>query len=107
MPKKKNSKRKPIIGVSALHIGDQLDSIHQGHFWAQNVVPDSMFAKKFGFDGHDFGPFGPGSKGKPKEYTLFWIPKTMKSALELMELGHKAKLHITLQVTHYDAKRYL
>lgn len=104
---KKKSKRKPHIGVTAHHIGDQLDSIDQGHFWAQSVLPDSMFVKKFNFTGHDWGPFGPGSKGKPKEYTLFWSPKTMKSALELMELGHKKKLNMRLKITHYNRRGYL
>lgn len=101
---KKKSKRKPHIGVTAIHIGDQLDSIHQGHFWAQAHAPDTMFVKKFGFDGHDWGPLG---KGKPKEYTLFWNPKTLKSAMELMTLGHKAKLNMRLKLTHYDRQGYL
>ena len=104
---KKKSKRKPHIGVTAIHIGDQLDSIHQGHYWAQTHVPDSMFENKFGFNGHDWGPVGKGSKGKPKEYTLFWAPKTLKSATELMTLGHKAKLNMRLKLTHYNRKGYL
>lgn len=104
---KKESKRSPRFSVTALHLGDQLESLTQGHFWAQAHVPDSMFVKKFGFDGHDFGPFGPGSKGKPKEYSLFWSPKTLKSAMELMRLGHKARLNMELSVTHYDRKGYL
>lgn len=104
---KKKSKRKPAISVTALHIGDQLAGITQGHFWAQAHVPDSMFAKKFGFNGHDWGPLGRGSKGKPKEYTMFWSPKTLKSAMELMELGHKARLNMRLKLTHYNRKGYL
>ena len=107
MAKKKSKKKKPLIYVTALHVGGQLESLTQGHFWAENVVPDSMFVKKFGFGGHDFGPFGPGSKGKPKEYSLFWSPKTLKSAMELMRLGHKARLNMELSVTHYDRKGYL
>ena len=101
---KEKSKRTPDICVTALHVGDQLEGITQGHFWAQAHVPDAMFVKKFGFDGHDWGPLG---KGNPKEYTLFWYPKTLKSAMELMQLGHKARLNVKLRVTHYDRKGYL
>jgi hypothetical protein len=104
---KKKLNRKPLLGVTATHVGDQLESITQGRFWAQAHVPDSMFAKKFGFDGNDWGPLGKGSKGEPKEYTLFWAPKTLKSAIELMELGHKAKLNMDLKLQHYDTKGYL
>ena len=104
---KKKSKRKPHIGVTTTHVGDQLEGISQGRFWAQAHVPDSMYATKFGYDGSDWGPSGKGSKGKPKEYTLFWFPKTLKSAMELMRLGHKAKLNMELTVTHYDRKGYL
>lgn len=100
---KKKSKRKPEFTVIATHVGDQLESITQGRFWAQAHVPKSMYATKFVFDGNDWGPM---SKGK-KEYRLFWFPKTVKSAMELMQLGHKAKLNMTLRVTHYDRKGYL
>lgn len=104
---KKKAKRSPRFSVTALHVGDQLESITQGRFWAQAHVPDSMFATKFGFDGNDWGPLGKGTKGMPKEYTLFWRPKTLKSAMELMQLGHKAKLNMELSVTHYNRKGYL
>lgn len=92
-----------LFTVTVLHVGPELKSVHQGHAWSQ-TLPDSMFAQKFNFDGHDFGPFGPGSKGKPKEYTLFWFPKTLKSAIELLKLGNKADLNIQLKVQHYDRK---
>ena len=104
---KKKSTRKPLISVTALHVGDKLEDLSQGHFWSQAHVPDSMFAKKFGFDGHDWGPLGKGSKGKPKEYSLFWFPKSLKSAMELMELGHKSKLNMSFQIIHYDRRGYL
>ena len=104
---KKKSKRKPEFTVIVTHVGDQLESITQGRFWAQAHVPKSMYATKFAYDGSDWGPLGKGSKGKPKEYTLFWSPKTLKSAMELMQLGHKAKLNVELTVTHYDRKGYL
>ena len=103
---KKKAKRSPEFTVIATHIGDQLESITQGRFWAQAHVPDSMYATKFVFDGNDWGPMGEGSKGK-KEYRLFWYPKTFKSAMELLQLGHKAKLNMELSVTHYNRKGYL
>jgi hypothetical protein len=103
---KKKSKRSPEFTLIALHVGDQLESITQGRFWAQAHVPDSMYETKFGYDGSDWGPLGKGTKGK-REYRLFWYPKTLKSAMELMRLGHKARLNMQLRVTHYDRKGYL
>lgn len=90
-----------LFTVTVLHVGPELKSVHQGHAWSQ-TLSNSMFAKKFNFDGHDFGPFGPGSKGKRKEYTLFWFPKTLKSALELVEIAHKDNLNVRLKIDHYD-----
>ena len=90
-----------LFTVTVLHVGDQLDSVHQGHAWSQ-TLPKAMLAKKYHFDGYDWGPMGPGSKGKRKEYTLYWFPKTLKSALELVKIAHKDNLNVRLKIDHYD-----
>ena len=44
-----------LFTVTVLHVGDQLGSIHQGHAWSQ-TLPKAMLAKKYHFDGYDWGP---------------------------------------------------
>ena len=53
-----------------------------------------MFVKKFNFTGHEFGPVRRG----PKHYELFWDPKTLKSAIELLTLLDKHKMTAKLEV---------
>lgn len=77
----------------------KVKSLDDGHEWSENL-PDSMFVKKFKFDGHEFGPFGRGSNTKSKEYELFWYPKTLKSAIELLSLLDKHNLSASLEVIH-------
>ena len=83
-----------------IRVKKKTKTLEAGHKWAESL-PDSLFAKKFHFDGHDFGPFGRESP-KMKTYTLFWFPKTLKSANELIVLMDKHKMGATLQLRRSD-----
>jgi len=71
----------------------KVKSLDDGHKWSEEL-PDSMFVKKFNFDGHEFGPVN----RSPKHYELFWYPKTLKSAIELLGLLDKYKMTAALEV---------
>mgnify|MGYP000901319295 CR=1 FL=1 len=71
----------------------EVKNLDEGHLWSEEL-PDSMFVKKFNFTGHEFGPVRRG----PKHYELFWDPKTLKSAIELLTLLDKHKMTAKLEV---------
>jgi hypothetical protein len=71
----------------------KVKNLSEGHKWSEEL-PDAMFAKKFNFTGHEFGPV----KSSPKYYELFWDPKTLKSAVELLGLLDKHKMTAKLEV---------
>ena len=71
----------------------QVKTLNEGHLWSEEL-PDSIFVKKFNFDGHEFGPIN----SKARHYELFWYPKTLKSAVELLELLDKYKMTARLEV---------
>jgi len=75
----------------------EVKTLNEGHDWSEEL-PDEMFVKKFNFTGHEFGPLGRGSKAKLKEFELFWDPKTLKSATELLALLDKNKMTARLDV---------
>lgn len=75
----------------------EVKTLTEGHDWSEEL-PDEMFVKKFNFTGHEFGPLGRGSKAKRKEFELFWDPKTLKSATELLALLDKNKMTARLDV---------
>jgi hypothetical protein len=75
----------------------QVKTLNEGHLWSEEL-PDSMFVKKFNFTGHEFGPV----RSSPKHYELFWDPKTLKSAVELLGLLDKYKMTAALEVIHDD-----
>jgi len=72
----------------------KINTLAEGRDWATNVLPDIMFAKKYNYDGHEFGPV----RRPNKTYELFWYPKTMTLALELISLLDKAKQEASLEV---------
>jgi hypothetical protein len=49
------------------------------------TLPDEWFKAKFGFSGHDTGPFGLGAKGKLTR-TLYWTANTTAAGFELHKL---------------------
>ena len=61
--------------------------IQDGFDW-EEALPDSLFAKKFKFDGNEYGPLN--SKRAPT-YTIFWTPTTFQPATQLLGLIHKQK----------------
>lgn len=75
----------------------QVKTLNEGHLWSEEL-PDSMFVKKFNFDGHEFGPIN----SKARHYELFWYPKTLKTAVELLGLLDKYKMTAALEVIHDD-----
>lgn len=68
----------------------KVKSLDDGGKWSEEL-PDSMFVKKFNFDGHGYDL-------RQKEYELFWYPKTLKSASELLGLLDKYKMTAALEV---------
>ena len=54
-------------------------------------------SKKYHFDGHDFGPIG-----KKSDYTLYWTPKTYKSAVELLYDMKKKKRINPMKSTRFS-----
>ena len=72
----------------------KVKDLYDGHEWSHEL-PDSMFVKKFNFDGHGFDL-------RRKEYELFWYPKTLKSAVELLTLLDKSKMTASLEVLQND-----
>ncbi len=75
----------------------KVKSLDDGRKWSDEL-PDSMFVKKFNFDGHEFGPIN----SKARHYELFWYPKTLKSASELLGLLDKYKMTASLEVLQDD-----
>jgi len=72
----------------------RVKSIGEGRDWSENALPDAMFVKKYNFDGHEFGPVGE----ENQSYELFWYPKTLESAVELLTLLDQAKQEASLEV---------
>lgn len=72
----------------------KVKSLDDGHEWSDNL-PDSMFVKKFNFDGHGYDL-------RRKEYELFWYPKTLKSGVELLGLLDKNKMTASMEVFQDD-----
>ena len=75
----------------------KVKSLDDGRKWSDEL-PDSMFVKKFNFDGHEFGPIN----SKTRHYELFWYPKTLTSASELLGLLDKYKMTASLEVLQDD-----
>lgn len=78
-----------------------MPSIQKGHEWSE-TLPDKWFeTKKYHFDGHDFGPIG-----KKSDYTLYWTPKTYKSAVELLYDMKKKKRINPMKSTRFSLMIY-
>jgi hypothetical protein len=75
----------------------KVKTLNEGHDWSEEL-PNEMFVKKFNFTGHEYGPIGRGRKTKAKEFELFWDPKTLKSATELLDLLDAHKMTARLDV---------
>jgi len=59
------------------------NNTEDGHEWA-HILPDDLFLKKYGYDGHEFGgKVLPNKKWDFTTYELYWFPKTYEDAIEL------------------------
>jgi len=77
----------------------QVKNLDEGHLWLDGL-PESMFLQKFNFDGDEYGPIS----SKDRYYELFWYPKTLKSAVELLTLLDKHNMTASLEVLQDDSQ---
>ncbi len=74
----------------------KMSSLDDGHLWS-DMIPDELHQKKYNFDGWEAGMQGV----KVMSYELFWYPKTIELATELLMLLDGMKEHTLFENCDY------